>query len=71
MEADLLAFHAARVKRMLADLQLDPGSLFVASDQAIVDDLTHRRLTQALGNQTLAEGLVAAVKIAALVIEGA
>lgn len=63
--ARLLAFHRPRFDRMLADLQLDPGSVLPDTEQALVDDLTRRRLTPPLNNQTLAEGLASAIKIAA------
>ena len=61
----LLAFHRPRFERMLADLRLDPGSVLPDTEQALVDDLTRRRLTPPLNNQTLAEGLASAIKIAA------
>ncbi|MBN9304096.1 MAG: hypothetical protein BGO82_17125 [Devosia sp. 67-54] len=65
MTGEVLQFHADRLRRMLRDLQLDPASLLPAPDGALVDDISRRRLTPALDNQTLAEGLVSAVKIAA------
>ena len=63
--ASLLAFHRPRFERMLADLQLDPGSVLPDSEQALTDDMSRRRLTPPLNNQTLAEGLASAIKIAA------
>jgi hypothetical protein len=54
---------------MLRDLRLDPGSVLPDGDMALVDDITHRRLTPPLNNQTLVEGLASAVKLAALLLE--
>lgn len=65
----VLAFHRPRFERMLRDLRLDPGSVLPDGELALVDDLTRRRLTPPLNNQTLVEGLASAVKIAALLLE--
>jgi hypothetical protein len=65
----VLAFHRPRFERMLRDLRLDPGSVLPDGDMALVDDITHRRLTPPLDNQTLVEGLASAVKLAALLLE--
>ncbi len=65
----VLAFHRPRFERMLRDLRLDPGSVLPDGDMALVDDITHRRLTPPLNNQTLVEGLASAVKLAALLLE--
>jgi len=59
------AFHVQRVERMLRDLGIDAASLIPTADFAILDDAARRRLTPPLGNQTLVEGLVSAVKIVA------
>ena len=66
----ILAFHRPRFERMLRDLRLEPGSVLPDGDLALVDDITRRRLTPPLNNQTLAEGLASAVKIAAVLLEG-
>lgn len=72
MSPSVFAFHAHRLGKMLRDLQLEPGSMIVAGgDFALVDDLSRRKLTPGLNNQTLAEGLVSAVKIAAAATEAA
>lgn len=60
------AFHRRRFQRMLQDLGIDPPSLLVEPDGTIIDDSQRRRLTPPLGNQTLAEGIVSAIKLAAL-----
>lgn len=65
----ILAFHRPRFERMLRDLRLEPGSVLPDQDMALVDDITRRRLTPPLNNQTLAEGLVSAVKLAAVLLE--
>lgn len=65
MSPAVAQFHRQRLERMLADLALDPRALLPAPDGALLDDLSGRRLTPALHNQTLAEGLVSAVKLAA------
>jgi hypothetical protein len=54
---------------MLRDLRLDPGSVLPDGELALVDDITRRRLTPPLNNQTLAEGLASAVKLAAVLLE--
>lgn len=54
---------------MLRDLRIDPGSVLPDGDMALVDDITRRRLTPPLNNQTLVEGLASAVKLAALLLE--
>lgn len=69
MSPSVKAFHRRRYERMLRDLAFDPGSLVPDLEQALVDDATRRRLTPALNNQTLAEGLISAVKLAAALIE--
>lgn len=66
----VLAFHRPRFERMLRDLRLDPGSLLPDAEMALVDDISRRRLTPPLNNQTLAEGLASAVKLAAVLLEG-
>ncbi|MDF2982712.1 MAG: hypothetical protein K0Q69_2484 [Devosia sp.] len=65
----ILAFHRPRFERMLRDLSLDPGSVLPDGELALVDDITRRRLTPPLNNQTLAEGLASAVKLAAVLLE--
>lgn len=65
----VLAFHRPRFERMLRDLRIDPGSVLPDGDMALVDDITRRRLTPPLNNQTLVEGLASAVKLAALLLE--
>jgi hypothetical protein len=62
---DLLDLHSRRFRRMLQDLALDPGALIVDRDHALWDAVTDRRVTIPLRNQTLAEGLVSAIKLAA------
>lgn len=69
MSPSVREFHVARFRRMLADLQLEPGSLLPDAQLAIVDDLSRRRLTPPLNNRTLCEGLVSAVKLAAAALE--
>lgn len=71
MSPSVAAFHRRRFQRMLADLAFEPGSLVPDPEQALVDDATRRRLTPPLNNQTLAEGLTSAVKLAAALLEGA
>ena len=62
---DLVSVHRRRFRRMIDDLGIDPASLIVAPPGfAVRDDSTGRRLTPPLRNQTLAEGLVSAVKLA-------
>lgn len=71
MTPTLYLHHAQGVRRLLRDLDIDPAALLVApNDFAIVDGVTARRLTPALHNQTLAEGLVAALKLSAAALEG-
>ncbi len=62
-------FHARRFDRMLRDLGIKPASLMVDAELAIFDDAAGRRLTPPLGNQTLAEGLIAAIKLAAILYD--
>jgi hypothetical protein len=69
MSPSVLAFHRRRLERMLRDLAFEPGSLVPDFEQALVDDATRRRLTPPLNNQSLAEGLTSAVKIAAALLE--
>ncbi|MBI4921874.1 MAG: hypothetical protein HY834_09000 [Devosia nanyangense] len=69
MSPSVHLFHSLRLKRMLADLQLEPGSVTADAEFAVVDDLSRRRLTPPLNNQTLAEGLVSAIKLAAAGLE--
>jgi len=57
------AFHRRRFARMLADLDLDVPSLHVDATGAICDASRQRPLTPPLGNLTLAEGLISAVKL--------
>jgi len=59
------AFHRRRLLRMLSDLQLDPTALISLRGE-IADDVSRRVLTPGLGNETLADGLVSAVKLAVL-----
>lgn len=59
------AFHVKRFRRMLVDLNIDPASLVRDADGAIRDESLLKALTPPLGNQTLAEGLISAVKLAA------
>jgi hypothetical protein len=65
MTGETTRFHRERLARMLRDLEVSPASLFADRELAIVDDASGRRLTAPLGNQTLAEGLISAVKLAA------
>ncbi len=65
----VIAFHRPRFERMLRDLRLDPGSVLPDGELALVDDITRCRLTPPLNNQTLAEGLASAVKLAAVLLE--
>ena len=69
MSPAVLAFHRRRFERMLRDLAFEPGSLLPDRDMALIDDATRRRLTPPLKNQTLAEGLTSAVKLAAVLLE--
>lgn len=66
----IVAFHRPRFERMLADLQLEPSAVLADHEHALLDDATRRRLTPPLHNQTLAEGLASAVKLAAVLLEG-
>ena len=69
MSPAVLAFHRRRFERMLSDLAIEPGSLLTDREQALFDDAARRRLTPPLNNQTLAEGLTSAVKLAALLLD--
>jgi hypothetical protein len=66
MTPETHAFHSRRLTRMLSDLQLDPAAL-ISLRGAIVDDVSRRVLTPGLSNETLADGLVSAVKLAVAV----
>ncbi len=65
-----VTFHRRRLARMLADLGIDPRSLVRSRDGAIRDESQRKALTPPLGNQTLAEGLISAVKLAAMTLDG-
>jgi hypothetical protein len=65
----VLAFHRRRYERMLRDLHLEPGSVMADGAMALRDDATGRRLTPPLHNQTLAEGITSAIKLAATLLE--
>lgn len=66
-----LQLHRRRFRRMLDDLGIDPASLIPAAPGfGIRDDSTGKRLVPPLHNQTLAEGLISAVKLAALSLPG-
>lgn len=63
---DVVQFHRQRFRRMLEDLNIDPASLIPAAPgHAIRDDASGRPLTPPLHNQTMVEGLISAVKLAA------
>lgn len=70
MSPDTFRLHAGRVERLLSDLQLEPGGLMAGQGFSLVDTVTGRRLTPPLHNQTLAEGLASALKIAAAAVQG-
>lgn len=66
---DVRQFYLDRFARMLRDLDIAPASLITDRDLSLHDGGGNRRLSPPLGNQTLAEGLVAAVKLAELVLD--
>jgi hypothetical protein len=63
---DVVAHHRRRFRRMLTDMGIDPSSLISAAPGfAIRDDASGKRLTPPLHNQTMVEGLISAIKLAA------
>lgn len=71
MTPSLYHFNAARLRRMIRDLDVECSALMAdPRDFAIVDGVTQRRLTPALANQTMAEGLISAIKLADAAVRG-
>jgi hypothetical protein len=65
MTPALYHHHASRLLRLVRDLDVEPAALLAdPHDFAIVEGVTQRRLTPALHNQTMAEGLISAIKLA-------
>lgn len=56
--------HERRFRRMLNDLNIDPGGVLVDRELALWDVVKDRRLSPPLNNQTLAEGLASALRLA-------
>ncbi len=69
MSPEVHALHARRFERMLTDLDIDPAGMIADSETALTVAFG-RRLSPALGNQTLAEGLCSAVKLAGAAMRG-
>lgn len=72
MTPALYHFHAGRLRRMLRDLGIDPASLLIREQDtfAIFDTVDMRSVTPPLDNQTLAEGLLSAIKLAEAAVDG-
>lgn len=72
MTNETFLFLLPRLTRMMRDLNLDPSAMLVDPHGgfALVDGITRRKLTPRLGNQTMAEGIVAAIKIAEAAARG-
>lgn len=60
-----LAHYRQRFERMLVDLDVDVAALIAGAGWSVRDDAHDRDLVASLRNQTLCEGLISAIKLAA------
>lgn len=69
MSPELRAQQLAKVERMLGSYKLVPAAMIVGANHELIDTTSNQVLTAPLGSRDLADGLLAALKLAAELVD--